>query len=105
MRRATLDYWWCRETRCTRYRCQTEAEHKPNALEWQQLLDASSSSKYMRLPPSQIVLRTEGARLMHRSGRAQEPGKHTAPTSYRAKAANQLWSWSILSTPVRGQFY
>lgn len=43
----------------------------------------------------------------HRRGRAQAPGKHKAPTSYRAEAANQVWSWDItyLPTPVRGQFY
>lgn len=40
-------------------------------------------------------------------GRAETPSKHKAPTSYRAEAANQVWSWDIpyLLAPVRGQFY
>jgi putative transposase len=101
-----------------------EPGNKLSALERQQVLDACNSPEYAQLPPSQIVprLADKGTYIAsestfyrvlkeedqcHRRDRAQAPGKHKAPTSYCAEAANQVWSWDItyLPTRVRGQFY
>lgn len=101
-----------------------EPGNKLSALERQQVLDACNSPEYAQLPPSQIVphLADKGIYIAsestmyrvlkaqdqcHRRGRAQAPGKHKTPTSYRAEAANQVWSWDItyLPTHVRGKFY
>ena len=101
-----------------------EPVNKLSELGRQQVLNVCYSPEYASLPPSQIVPRLadkgiyiasestmyrvlEAQDQCHRRGRAQAPGKHKAPTSYRAEAANQVWSWDItyLPTQVRGQFY
>ena len=101
-----------------------EPVNKLSELGRQQVLNVCNSPEYASLPPSQIVPRLadkgiyiasestmyrvlEAQDQCHRRGRAQAPGKHKAPTSYRAEAANQVWSWDItyLPTQVRGQFY
>lgn len=101
-----------------------EPINKLSEVERQHLLNVCNSAEYAQLPPSQIVPRLADKGIYiasestfyrvlkahdqcHRRGRAQAPGKHKAPTSYRAEAANQVWSWDItyLPTPVRGQFY
>jgi len=88
------------------------------------ILAVCNSPAYAHLPPSQIVprLADEGRYLgseatfyrvlraadqQHRRGRSQPPRRHAAPTSYTAKAANQVWSWDITYLPsrVRGQYY
>jgi len=98
-----------------------------NALsefECQTIVALCNSKAYAHLPPSQIipqladegryvaseatfyrVLRAAGQQ-QHRS-RAKRPHRHEAPTTYAAKAANQVWSWDItyLPSPVRGKFY
>lgn len=101
-----------------------EPVNKLSELERQQVLNVCNSPEYASLPPSQIVPRLADKGIYiasestmyrvlkaqdqcHRRDRAQAPGKHKAPTSYRAEAANQVWSWDItyLPTQVRGQFY
>lgn len=101
-----------------------EPINKLSEQERQQLLSVCNSPEYASLPPSQIVPRLADKGIYiasestmyrvlkaedqcHRRGRAQALGKHKAPTSYRAEAANQVWSWDItyLPTHVRGQFY
>lgn len=101
-----------------------EPKNKLSEQERNQMLMVCNSPEYAALPPSQIVPRLadkgiyiaseatmyrvlKAENQCHRRGRAQAPGKHKAPTSYRAEAANQVWSWDItyLPTRVRGQFY
>lgn len=101
-----------------------EPANKLSELEQQRVLSVCNSAEYAQLPPSQIVprLADQGVyiasestfyRLLkahgqcHRRGRAKVPDKRKPPTSYTAKAANQVWSWDItyLPTRVRGQFY
>ena len=45
--------------------------------------------------------------MQNHRGRSQEPGKHGKPTSYKATAPNQVWTWDItyLNGPVKGMFY
>lgn len=86
-----------------------EPDNKLSALKRQQVLDACNSPEYAQLPPSQIVpcLADKGIYIAsestmycvlkaqdqcHRRCRAQVPSKHKAPASYRAEAANQVWS-------------
>ena len=88
------------------------------------VLEVCHRAEHAHLPPSQIVPRLADAGvylasestfyrvlkavgLGQRRGRAQPPRPRIQPTSYRATAANQLWSWDItyLPTPVRGQYY
>jgi putative transposase len=106
-------------TTCAR----SESINKLSEQERQQVLSVCSSPEYASLPPCQIMPRLADkgiyiasdstiyhalkANECHRRGRTQAPGKHKAPTSYRAEAANQVWSWDItyLPTRVRGQFY
>jgi putative transposase len=107
-------------TTCTR----PEPINKLSEQERQQVLEVCNSPEYASLPPSQIVPRLADKGIFiasestmyrvlkaedqcHRRSRSQAPGKHKAPTSYHADAANQVWSWDItyLPTRVRGQFY
>lgn len=97
-----------------------------NALSEQErevVLATATSLEYRDLPPSQIVpkladegiyiasessfyriLRTEKL-LKHRGKQARRRGRR--PHTYRATAANQVWSWDItyLRAAVRGRFY
>lgn len=76
------------------------------------------------MPPSQIVptLADEGIyiasessfyrilreeKMQNHRGRSQEPGKYNKPTSYCAKAPNQVWTWDItyLNGPAKGLFF
>ena len=45
--------------------------------------------------------------MQNHRGRSQQPGKHGKPTSYSAKAPNQVWTWDItyLNGPVKGLFF
>jgi len=99
-----------------------------NALtgeEIQQILDACHRPEFVDLPPAKIVaqlldeedryiasessfyrvLRTRGEQ-QHR-GRAKAPGKQAKPTSYRAEAPCQVWSWDCTWLPgsARGTFF
>jgi putative transposase len=82
------------------------------------------SEEFANLPPSQIVprladqgryiasessfyriLRAEGQQ-QHR-GRAKPPVPRQPPTSYRATAPRQIWTWDItwLPGPIAGMFF
>jgi putative transposase len=88
------------------------------------ILAACNSPEFASLPPSQIVPRLadqgrylgseatfyrvlKAASQQHRRGRSHAPYKHVTPTTHRATAANQLWSWDItyLASKVRGKYY
>ena len=51
------------------------------------------------------ILREE--KMQNHRGRSQEPGKHGKPTSYKATAPNQVWTWDItyLNGSVKVLFY
>ena len=51
------------------------------------------------------ILREE--KMQNHRGRSQEPGKHGRPTTYKATAPNQVWTWDItyLNGPVKGLFF
>ena len=99
----------------------------PNKLtqnERQSILTVCNSEEFATLPPSQIVpiladrgeyIASESSfyrvlkahnMLQHR-GRAKARTGHKRPTSYRAKKANEVWSWDISYMPTRviGQHY
>ncbi|GED21625.1 transposase [Halomonas halmophila] len=99
-----------------------------NALtpaEEQDVLDVCHRPAFDGLPPDQIVVRLldeENRHLasvstfyrilrrhhevVHR-GRARAPKHHARPTTYRASAPNQTWSWDCtwLGGPIKGQHY
>jgi len=88
------------------------------------ILTTCNLVEHANLPPSQIVpslldkgiyyasessfyrILKQADQLNHR-GRTRQPKKHHKPTSFKASAANQLWSWDItyLASPVKGQYY
>lgn len=89
-----------------------------------QIIAVCNQPEYVNLPPSQIVpmladrgeyLASESSfyrvlnatgQLPHR-GRSKPKGHHPRPTGYRARQANEVWSWDIsyLPTCVIGQHY
>ena len=92
--------------------------------ERQKVLDTVNEERFASMPPSEIVpaLADEGEYIASEStmyrilreeemqnhrGRSQQPGKHGKPTSYSAKAPNQVWTWDItyLNGPVKGLFF
>lgn len=88
------------------------------------MLTLCNQPEFAALPPSQIVpkladngkyiasestfyrLLRQAGQLHHR-GRSKAPKKHRPPTTHRAVAPNQLWSWDIsyMPTLVRGLFF
>jgi len=101
-----------------------EPANKLTAEERQQILDICNETPWQSLPPSQIVpaLADEGAYIasessfyrvlraanqLHHRGRAKAPKKISQPSSYRATAPNQVWSWDItyLATSITGVFF
>ena len=98
--------------------------NKLSAEERQQIVEICNREAYRSLPPSQIVpsLADEGIYIasessfyrilaeegqLHRRGKALAPRKLSRPTSYKATAANQVWSWDItyLATTITGLFF
>lgn len=99
----------------------------PNKLteaEREQIIDTCNQTEFASLPPSQIVpiladkgeyiasestfyrvLKAEG--LLHHRGRDKPKGSIKKPTSYTAKAANEVWTWDIsyLPTTVIGRYF
>ena len=95
------------------------------AAEQQGILDVCHRPSFANLPPDQIavrllddelrylasvssfyrVLRRHGE-VVHR-GRARKPKRAAVPTTYRAIAPNQVWSWDCtwLPGPARGTYY
>lgn len=88
------------------------------------ILAACNLPEYASLPPSQIVpkLADKGIYLasessfyrvlhahdqVHHRGRSRIMEKRSAPTSYKATAVNQVWSWDITycASRVRGQYF
>lgn len=88
------------------------------------VLDVCNSTEFASLPPSQIVpkladqgrylasessfyriLRADGQQ--HHRGRAQPPVRRKPPTSYKASAPCEVWTWDItwMPGPVAGMFF
>jgi transposase InsO family protein len=103
-------------------------EHEPaNKLsqeEYDRVLSTCNSEPYRSLPPSQIVpmLADKGVYIasestfyrilrkenqLHRRGKVSAPKVVAKPKSFKANAANQVWSWDItyLASSIRGKFY
>lgn len=95
-----------------------------SAEEHRAILAVCNSPPFASLPPSQIVPRLadqgrylaseatfyrvlKAAGQQHHRGRSRAAHKPATPTTHRAAAANQVWSWDItyLKSPVRGQYY
>ncbi|WOG26764.1 IS3 family transposase [Endozoicomonas sp. 8E] len=91
--------------------------------EQNEILKVCNSERFKSKSPCQIVptLADEGVYMasessfyrvlkahnqQHHRGRSQKPAKRK-PTSHRATAPNQLWSWDItfLGSPIRGKYY
>ena len=106
------------------YADHSNPSNKLRPEERQQVLDTCNEERFSSMPPSQIVpaLADEGVYLASEStfyrilreekmnnhrGRSQAPGKHGKPTSYRATAPNQVYTWDItyLSGAIKGIFY
>ena len=101
-----------------------EPQNKLNEQEINAILAICNQPEYASLPPSQIVpkLADQGIYLasessfyrilhahnqLHHRGRSRAVQKRSAPTSYVATEANQVWSWDITycASSVRGQYY
>lgn len=101
-----------------------EPANKLTELERKQIINTCNQAQYASLPPSQIVpaladkgyyLASESsfyrilkeAEQLNQRGRAKAKQKRRPPTTYVAKAANEVWSWDIsyMPTRVRGYFY
>ena len=86
--------------------------------------DICHQPEYANLPPSQIIpkLADKGIYIasessfyrilkqheeLHHRGRAKAPHQQKAPTTHRATAPKQLWSWDITYLPsrVKGHFF
>ena len=101
-----------------------EPANKLTAGERAAVLDVCNSKEFAGLPPSQIVpaladqgqylasessfyriLRAEGQQ-QHR-GRARPPVRRKPPTSYKASAPCEVWTWDItwMPGPVAGMFF
>ena len=99
----------------------------PNRLDESEraaVLETCHAAEFASLPPGQIVptladrgeyLASESSfyRLLrdadeqHHRGRASAPRTRRAPTTHRATAPGQLWSWDVtfLRTAIRGEHY
>jgi transposase InsO family protein len=101
-----------------------EPANKLGADERAAVLEACNSKEFASLPPSQIVpkladqgrylasessfyriLRADG--LQHHRGRAKPPVRRKPPTSYKASAPCEVWTWDItwMPGPVAGMFF
>jgi len=101
-----------------------EPRNKLSPAERAAVLEACNSTEFASLPPSQIVpkladqgrylasesscyriLRAEGQQ-QHR-GRARPPIRRKPPTSYKASAPCEVWTWDItwMPGPVAGMFF
>ena len=101
-----------------------EPANKLSEAERTAVLDACNSKEFASLPPSQIVpkladqgqylasessfyriLRAEGQQ--HHRGRARPPVRRKPPTSYKASAPCEVWTWDItwMPGPVAGMFF
>ncbi|OSP51601.1 IS3 family transposase, partial [Pseudoruegeria sp. SK021] len=88
------------------------------------VLDVCNSTEFASLPPSQIVpkladqgqylasessfyriLRADGQQ--HHRGRSKPPVRRKPPTSYKASAPREVWTWDItwMPGPVAGTFF
>ncbi|OSP51604.1 IS3 family transposase, partial [Pseudoruegeria sp. SK021] len=97
---------------------------KLSADERAAVLDVCNSMEFASLPPSQIVpkladqgqylasessfyriLRADGQQ--HHRGRAKSPVRRKPPTSYKASAPREVWTWDItwMPGPVAGTFF
>lgn len=95
------------------------------AAEEQAILDVCHRPAFANLPPDQIVVRLlddehrylasvssfyrvlrRHGEVIHR-GRAKAPKRSAPPTTYQAKAPNQVWSWDCtwLPGPAKGTYY
>jgi hypothetical protein len=100
-----------------------EPANKLSATERAAVLEACNSKEFSSLPPSQIVpkladqgrylasessfyriLRSDGQQ--HHRGRARPPVRRKPPTSYKASAPCEVWTWDItwMPGPVAGMF-
>lgn len=101
-----------------------EPANKLSAAERTAVLEACNSTEFANLPPSQIVpkLADQGRYLasessfyrilhadgqQHHRGRAKPPARRKRPTSYRASAPCEVWTWDItwMPGPVAGMFF
>ena len=101
-----------------------EPANKLSAAERTAVLDVCNSTEFASLPPSQIVpkladqgrylasessfyriLRADGQQ--HHRGRAKSPIRHKPPTSYKASAPCEVWTWDItwMPGPALGMFF
>ena len=101
-----------------------EPRNKLSAVERAAVLDVCNSKEFASLPPSQIVpkladqgrylasessfyriLRADGQQ--HHRGRAKPSVRRKPPTSYKASAPCEVWSWDItwMPGPVTGMFF
>ena len=102
----------------------SEPANALSAAERAAVLDVCNSKEFSSLPQSQIVpkladrghylasessfyriLRANG--LQHHRGRAKSPVKRKPPTSYKACAPCEVWTWDItwMPGPVAGMFF
>ena len=101
-----------------------EPANKLSAAERAAVLEACNSTEFASLPPSQIVpkladqgrylasessfyriLRVDGQQ--HHRGRAKPPVRRKPPTSYKASAPCDVWTWDItwMPGPALGMFF
>lgn len=101
-----------------------EPANKLSPVERAAVLDICNSEAFASLPPSQIVpkladqgrylasessfyriLRAEGQQ--HHRGRARPPVRRKPPSSYKASAPCEVWTWDItwMPGPVAGMFF
>ncbi len=101
-----------------------EPRNKLSTAERAAVLEACNSTEFASLPPSQIVpkladqgrylasessvyriLRADGQQ--HHRGRAKPPTRRKPPTSYKASAPCEVWTWDItwMPGPVAGMFF
>jgi transposase InsO family protein len=101
-----------------------EPANKLSAAERAAVLSLCNSTEFSSLPPSQIVpkLADQGRYLasessfyrilrahgqQHHRGRAKPPVRRKPPTSYKACAPCEVWTWDItwMPGPVAGMFF
>jgi transposase InsO family protein len=101
-----------------------EPANKLSPVERKAVLEACNSEEFASLPPSQIVpkladqgrylasdssfyriLRSSGQQ--HHRGRARPPVRRKPPTSYKASAPCEVWTWDItwMPGPITGMFF
>ncbi|MGL4437901.1 MAG: DDE-type integrase/transposase/recombinase, partial [Bosea sp. (in: a-proteobacteria)] len=101
-----------------------EPANKLSTAERAAVLEVCNSTAFASLPPSQIVpqLADQGRYLasessfyrilraeeqQHHRGRARPPVRRKPPTSYKASAPCEVWTWDItwMPGPVAGMFF